>query len=274
VELQVTVATDITEGAILEVLQFEKYQTSTLSSINISGMPSPLRQENANDLQDPCGELLQWLLPLDRPLPPPVPLSSPLSISSSFSGNSTLRPPSGNSASTFFSFGHHRSNSASSLPQGIQPLAPALSPSNSSSNFGLEDWDKLASQKLIKAQEVGSEGLLSFRGASLEPQRFSVHCGLEGLYVPGKRWRRKLEIVQPVELDSYFADCNSEDLICVSIKNVVPAHLADVVIFVDSISIICEAAAPGSPPVSVPIACIEVGDEHSLPGLSLRCAFA
>ncbi|GLJ50540.1 hypothetical protein SUGI_1076840 [Cryptomeria japonica] len=273
VELQVTVATDITEDVILEVLQFEKYQSSNLGlTTSVGGISSQLHQENVKDLQDPCKELLQWLLPLDRPLPPPVPLSPPsLAISSSFYGNSSHRShSSASSASNFFSFGHYRSNSTSSLPQGIQYPAPSLPLSNSSPNFDLENWDRLASQKVVKAQEVGSEGLLSFRGASLEPQRFSVHCGLEGLYVPGKRWRRKLEIVQPVEVDSYFADCNSEDLICVLIKNVVPAHLADVIIFVDSISIICEAAASGSPPVSVPIACIEVGDEHSLPGLPLR----
>jgi len=272
VVLQVTVATDITQDAMLEVLQFENYQTSSSSPALNGGHRSQLQQNNDKDSQDPCKELLQWLLPLDRPLPPPVPALSPLSFSSSsFVGNSPQRISiSGTSTSSLFSIGHHRSYSMGSLPQGNSALAPSPSPSNSSANFILEDWDRLPSQKFVKTEEVGSEGLLSFRGASLEPQRFSVHCGLEGLYVPGKRWRRKLEIVQPVEVDSYFADCNSVDLICVLIKNVIPAHLPDVVIFVDSISIICEVAASGSSPVSVPIACIEAGNDDALPGLALR----
>lgn len=272
VVLQVTVATDITKDAMLEVLQFENYQTSSSSPALNGGDKSQLKQNNAKDSQDPCKELLQWLLPLDRPLPPPVPALSPLSLSSSsFIGNSPQRTPlSGTSTSALFSIGHHRSYSMNALQQGILPSAPNLSPANSSANFTLEDWDRLPPQKFVKTEEVGSEGLLSFRGASLEPQRFSVHCGLEGLYVPGKRWRRKLEIVQPVEVDSYFSDCNSVDLICVLIKNVIPAHLPDVIIFVDSISVICEVAASGSPPVSVPIACIEAGNDDALPGLALR----
>eukprot|EP00253_Pinus_taeda_P032342 PITA_32342 len=260
---------------MLEVLQFENYQTSSSSPALIGGDRSQLQQNNAKDSQDPCKELLQWLLPLDRPLPPPVPALSPLSLSSSsFIGNSPHRTSVSGTSTSFFSIGHHRSYSTNSLPQGNSPLPPTPSPSNPSANFSLEDWDRLPSQKCVKTEEVGSEGLLSFRGASLEPQRFSVHCGLEGLYVPGKRWRRKLEIVQPVEVDSYFADCNSVDLICVLIKNVIPAHLPDVVIFVDSVSIICEVAASGSRPVSVPIACIEAGNDDALPGLALRCVFA
>lgn len=271
VVLQVTVAADITQDAMLEVLQFENYQTSSSSPALNGGDRSQLQQNNAKDSQDPCKELLQWLLPLDRPLPPPVPALSPLSLSSSsFIGNSPHRTSVSGTSTSFFSIGHHRSYSTNSLPQGNSPLPPTPSPSNPSANFSLEDWDRLPSQKCVKTEEVGSEGLLSFRGASLEPQRFSVHCGLEGLYVPGKRWRRKLEIVQPVEVDSYFADCNSVDLICVLIKNVIPAHLPDVVIFVDSVSIICEVAASGSRPVSVPIACIEAGNDDALPGLALR----
>lgn len=65
---------------------------------------------------------------------------------------------------------------------------------------------------------MGSEGLLSFRGAALEPQRFATHCGLPGSYLPGKRWTRKVAILQPVQLQSYVADCNTEDLICVLVE--------------------------------------------------------
>eukprot|EP00262_Sarcandra_glabra_P001191 TRINITY_DN11212_c0_g1_i2.p1 TRINITY_DN11212_c0_g1~~TRINITY_DN11212_c0_g1_i2.p1 ORF type:complete len:438 (+),score=59.80 TRINITY_DN11212_c0_g1_i2:85-1314(+) len=117
---------------------------------------------------------------------------------------------------------------------------------------------------------MGSEGLLSFRGVSLEPERFSVHCGLEGIYIPGRRWRRKLEIVQPIEIRSFSADCNTEDLLCVQIKNVSPAHTPNIVIFLDAISIVFEEAPKGGPPLSLPIACIEAGNEHCLPNLALR----
>lgn len=67
-----------------------------------------------------------------------------------------------------------------------------------------------------------------------------VCCGLEGFYIPGRRWRRKLEIIQPVEIHSFAADFNSEDLLCVQIKNVAPAHASDIVIFIDDINIIFE----------------------------------
>jgi hypothetical protein len=45
---------------------------------------------------------------------------------------------------------------------------------------------------------------------------------------------------------------------------------ADVVIYVDSVSIVCQSASSGSPPLPVPVACVEVGEDHSLPGLALR----
>jgi len=68
---------------------------------------------------------------------------------------------------------------------------------SSNSNFDLEDWDQCSSQKLWKSQK--HEERLSFRGVSLERERFSVCCGLQGIYVPGRRWWRKLEIIQPVK---------------------------------------------------------------------------
>jgi len=42
------------------------------------------------------------------------------------------------------------------------------------------------------------------------------------------------------------------------------------VIFVDSITIVFEEATKSGPPSSLPIACIEAGNGHSLPNLALR----
>ncbi|RRT82215.1 hypothetical protein B296_00005338 [Ensete ventricosum] len=84
--------------------------------------------------------------------------------------------------------------------------------------FDPEDFDRFSSEKLIKSKDTGNERLLSFRGVSLEPERFSTHCGLDGIYLPGRRWRRKLEIIQPLEIRSFAAECNTEDLVCVQIK--------------------------------------------------------
>lgn len=53
-------------------------------------------------------------------------------------------------------------------------------------------------------------------------------------------------------------------------QNVVPEHVSDVVIFVDSINLIFEESSKGNPSVSLPIACIEPGDDHCLPNLALR----
>ncbi|XP_068638913.1 uncharacterized protein [Aristolochia californica] len=262
--LQVNVGNNFVKDPVLEVLQFEKYQNSR-------NLPSSENHDNAdNQVADPCGDLLKWLLPLDRSVPPPARLSSPLPLSSTAGvvGSASQRSTSSTSTgSQLFSFGHFKSYSVSSLTNQSQP---ATSTSYAKPSFDLEDWDKFSSQKLLKNQEVANEGLLSFRGVSLEPERFSVYCGLEGIYVPGRRWRRKLEILQPVEIHSFVADCDTEDLLCVQIKNVSPAHIPDVVIFLDAITIVFEEAPKGGPPQSLPIACIEAGNDHSLPNLALR----
>lgn len=49
-----------------------------------------------------------------------------------------------------------------------------------------------------------------------------------------------------------------------------PAHIPDIVIFLDAISIVCEDASKGRAPVTLPIASIEAGNCHSLPSLALR----
>ncbi|KAG5042220.1 hypothetical protein JHK87_006135 [Glycine soja] len=52
--------------------------------------------------------------------------------------------------------------------------------------------------------------------------------------------------------------------------NVASTHVPDIVIFVDSITIVFEEATKSEPPSSLPIACIEAGNGHSLPNLALR----
>jgi hypothetical protein len=104
------------------------------------------------------------------------------------------------------------------MPQNtsVPPTVP-LKAASSKPNFDIDDWDQISSQKFLRKKN-GAEELLSFRGVSLERERFSVCCGLQGIHTPGRRWRRKLEIIQPVEIHSFAADCNSDDLLCVQIK--------------------------------------------------------
>ncbi|KAK8508178.1 hypothetical protein V6N12_025278 [Hibiscus sabdariffa] len=222
--------------------------------------PSSENQDNlvyAN--QDPRGELLKWLLPLDNTLPAPPTLSPPPLGSASGIGSTSQR------SSQLFSFSNFRSYSMSALPQNV--TSP---PGRSKLSFDLNEVDHSSSQKNIKGKSSGVEELLSFRGVSLERERFSVRCGLEGIHIPGRRWRRKLQIIQPIEIHSYATDCNTDDLLCVQIKNVSPENIPDIVVYVDAISIVLEEASKGVPPSSLPISCIEAGDDHSLPNLALR----
>uniref|UniRef100_A0A803MBI0 Uncharacterized protein n=1 Tax=Chenopodium quinoa TaxID=63459 RepID=A0A803MBI0_CHEQI len=256
--LQVNVGVDSLRDPTLEILQFEKHNDipTTLDS------DLPVKEEH-----NTCGELLKWLLPLDNSqLPVNRPLSPPLLNSShktSFSASS---------GSQLFSFNHFRSYSMSSLPQNTAPSAsPSGSTASAKPNVDLEDWNRFGSQKSLKSPRTGCQGLLSFRGVPLEPERFSVCCGLEGIYIPGRRWRKPLEIIQPVDIHSFAANCNTDDLLCVQIKNICPAHVPDIVVYIDAITIILEEASnEAGPPLSVPIACIEAGNDHSLPNLALR----
>ncbi|KAL9325400.1 hypothetical protein ACSQ67_006045 [Phaseolus vulgaris] len=187
------------------------------------------------------------------------------------------------SSSQLFSFsGHFRSYSMSSLPQNTNPPTAPVKAASSKPNFDIEDWDQCSSQKFLR-KKGGVEELLSFRGVSLERERFSVCCGLEGIYTPGRRWRRKFEIIQPLEIHSFAADCNSEDLLCVRIK------LLFLLTFHKFCSPECCSCTcfrycdiyrchynsfrrgyKSGPPSSLPIACIEAGNDHSLPNLALR----
>lgn len=54
------------------------------------------------------------------------------------------------------------------------------------------------------------------------------------------------------------------------LQNVSPAHAPDIVVFIDSITIVFEEASKGGPPLFLPIACIESGNDYSLPNLELR----
>ncbi|XP_027097313.1 uncharacterized protein [Coffea arabica] len=261
--LQINVGVDLLRDPVLEVLQFERHQDRALS---------PEKGENLVGVDhDPCGELLRWLLPLDNSIPPPSrPLSPPqLSMSSSIRSTSIRASASASSGSQLFSFGHFRSYSMSSLPPNSTPTPSVTTPSPKP-NTDVDDRDQFSFQKFEISQKNRSEGLLSFRGVSLEPERFSTRCGLEGIYTPGRRWRRKIEIIQPVEICSTAADCNSDNLVCVQVKNISPVHLQEVVVYIDAITIVYEEASTGGPPLCFPIACIEAGNEHSLPNLELR----
>ncbi|CAH9093029.1 unnamed protein product [Cuscuta europaea] len=261
--LQVNIGVDFFRDPILEILQFEKTKERHL--------PSASWENPTYTGQDPCHELLKWVLPLDNNILPPAHPPSPpqLSSTTSIRTSSSRLTSSPASGSQLFSFGNFRSYSMSSLPpNSVQPLS-ASNP-NSIPNFDPEDWGQFSFQKAMKSENSGNEGLLSFRGVSLEPERFSAHCGLEGIFMPGRKWSRKVEIIQPLEVKTYSANCNTDDLICVQIKNIVPEHTPDVVLYLDAIAIVFEEASQSGPPLSLPIACIEAGNDHCLPNLTLR----
>ncbi|CAA3022650.1 Hypothetical predicted protein [Olea europaea subsp. europaea] len=262
--LQVNVGVESVQDPVLEILQFEKCQERNLTLEN---------QKILNFLdQDPSGELLEWLLPLDNSIPPPARPSLPPKFSSSSSSSirsTSTKPTVTGSSGSLFSFGHLRSYSMPSLPPNTTPPPAATTP-NAKPSFDPEDWNQFSFRKLVESTKTGNERLLSFRGVPLEPERFSVQCGLEGIFTPGRRWRRKIEIIEPIEMCSFSADYNTDDLLCVQIKNVSPAHAPDIVVFIDAIAIIFEEALEDGTPLSLPIACIEAGDEHCLPNLALR----
>ncbi|CAH9129060.1 unnamed protein product [Cuscuta epithymum] len=261
--LQINVGVEFVRDPVLEILQFEKSQDRSLSSAGHENSVCPD--------QDPCGELLKWLLPLDNSIPPPARSLTPphLTSTASIRSTSTRVTLSGPTGSQLFSFGNLRSYSMSSLPQNSLPPSSTSTP-NSGPSFEPEDWERFSFRKAIKSENSGSRGLLSYRGVSLEPERFSVHCGLEGIYIPGRKWRKKIEIIQPLEITSFASHCSINDLICVQVKNVAPEHTPDIVVYIDAISIVFEEASKNGPPLSLPTACIEAGSDHCLPNLALR----
>ena len=54
------------------------------------------------------------------------------------------------------------------------------------------------------------------------------------------------------------------------LQNVSPAHTPDIVVYLDAITVVFEEASVGGSPRSLPMACIEAGNDHSLPNLALR----
>ncbi|KAJ9563757.1 hypothetical protein OSB04_008917 [Centaurea solstitialis] len=256
--LQVTVGVHYLRDPVLEVLQFEKYQETTLTL-------------DHSEQEDPYGDLLKWLLPIRNTLSS---ISTPHflpHISSSSTARSSLTKPNvpHSFGSQNYLLGQFRSHSMSSLSsKNVPSPTPPLSATSSRPHVDIEDWDQYLSYK--SGSERSGDGLLSFRGVPLEPERYSVRCGLEGIYVPGRRWRRKIEVIQPLEINCSVVDCNTEDLLCVQIKNVSPAHAPDIVIYLDAITVIFEEAFEGGPPLSLPTVCIEAGNDHRLPDLALR----
>ncbi|KAK4402925.1 hypothetical protein Sango_1033200 [Sesamum angolense] len=243
-------------GSILEILQFEKYQERELA----------LNQDIPTSLnRDPSDELLKWLLPLDNSIPPPARPLSPPTLSSSSSIRSTPTKPavSGSSSSQLFSFGHFRSQSMSSLPPNMTPPQAVTTP-NAKPTFDPEDWNQFSFNKFVESGKSGNEGLLSFRGVPLQQERFSVRCGLEGIYTPGRRY-------------SFFYPpypCPCASLTSLTSfpfhLNVSPAHVPDVVVFIDAVAIVFEEPSKSGPPFFLPMACIESGNNCSLPNLALR----
>ena len=49
-----------------------------------------------------------------------------------------------------------------------------------------------------------------------------------------------------------------------------PDHIPDIIIYIDAITIVFEEASKDGLPSSLPIACIEAGNEHSIPNLAIR----
>jgi len=194
VVLQVNVGVNKLEDPVLEVLQFEK-------SISSNCMPENLVDGLSDSNDDPCRELLSWLLPLDRTLLPrslaPPTLNPSASHKQAYSST----------GSQIFNFRSYSMPSASSVqtPNNIRP--PSISESQ-----------EFMPEKPAKTPDIINDGQLSFRGVPLEPERYSVRCGLEGVYLPGRRWRRKVEIIQPIEVHSFAAKCTVENLLCVTVK--------------------------------------------------------
>ncbi|KAG6764778.1 hypothetical protein POTOM_032264 [Populus tomentosa] len=239
VHLRVNVGVHFFRDLIIEILQFEKYQERNWF---------PENQENLNcGNYDPCRELLKWLLPVDNTLSSTVRSLPPPQLSS-YSGFGGASQKSSSSGSQLFS--HFRSYSMSSLPQNSAPPPQPVKAQSSKPSFDFENWDQYSSQKLWKSRK--HEERLSFRG---------------------RRWWRKLEIIQPAEIHSFAAYCNTDDLLCVQIKNISPERIPDIVVDIDTITTVFEEASKSGLPTSLPIACIEAGNDQSLPDLALSLLF-
>lgn len=192
--LEVKVGNEFMRDPVFEILQFEKYHERNQSFEN---------QQISTTNHDPYGELFHWLFPLNnsrRPSPRPALNSS----SGMHNSPSTVTMSSGSELS---SFGRVRSYSMPSLPPHKGPPQASAKPSEDQYQFSFNN-----------SEENENEGLLSFRGVSFAPGRFSAQCGLEGVFTPGRKWRRKFELIQPLEIQSFYIDCNTDDLLGVHVK--------------------------------------------------------
>nr|KAJ0195269.1 hypothetical protein LSAT_V11C700343770 [Lactuca sativa] len=111
--------------------------------------------------QDPCGDLLKWLLPLKNSIPSPSPSLTPLPSNEFFKHPFLIKKsqPFRHISIPYFSFGHFRSYSMSAIPPSDAPVLP----SSSMSSIDLEDQNQFSSRK-SKDEKGEGEGLLSFRG--------------------------------------------------------------------------------------------------------------
>ncbi|KAI3739320.1 hypothetical protein L2E82_29723 [Cichorium intybus] len=90
------------------------------------------------------------------------------------------------------------------------------------------------------------------------------------LRLPRKKLEDLYEQFWAIEIRCFSAECNTEDLLCVQIKNVSPSHAPDIIIYLDAITVIFEESSKDGPPSSLPVSCIEAGNNHGLPDLPLR----
>eukprot|EP00897_Mesotaenium_endlicherianum_P005788 jgi/Mesen1/5237/ME000026S04540 len=134
-----------------------------------------------------------------------------------FGGGGAASPSPANPPAAAAALAAAANSSASSSPLSSAPAPP----------FG-DEADAPGGGGRASSGYVGNEGLLSFRGQVLEPQRYAAaRCGgLRGLYVPGRRWARALAVLQPVLVESYSSAVNTHDVLCILVQNVVPASAA------------------------------------------------
>lgn len=208
--LQVKVGVEFMRDPILEIFQLEKYHDRK------QYFGTQQRQSSNNN--DPYGELLNWLLPVNTPRRLSTSTISPRTSSSlitSLQSTTPKRAVSVSSGMEFFSFGHVRSYSMSALQSN---KGQTMAKTDNRPSSVQEDQYQFSFRSFIDIGNSGNEKLLSFRGVSLVPERFSIQCGLEGLFTPGRSWRRKFDLIQPLEIHSFSVDCNTDDLLWVCIK--------------------------------------------------------
>ncbi|CAI5505155.1 unnamed protein product [Closterium sp. Naga37s-1] len=256
------------------------------------------------------GDLLFWLFPLER-LPPNSTTPSPAAAArpaiplpavatsgwgtpSAFNFTSAAPPTPSVAPSTPVGFSLSLPRVSASSSSGLAAVSAAATTGNSPSNSPKKRTSSTFRDDgggaggggggtvlgglawgTHETGAVGWEGLLSFRGVPLEPQRFSGNCGRLGPFVPGRKWVRGVRVLQPLCVESYTAECGHEDVICVMVENILPREgaTAGVILYVDSISLEARSSVSMSLQQSLPVhvARLESGSsKEALPGLPLR----